>query len=266
MINFKLKNLDEIIPVGQEPNLHLSWFWLTDGDLWLKFGDQTIYEYSTDAIRYFGNKPTPYNDYYIVRFLEDFTECFENIGISIPDKFYNLTENIAQFRSDAQKWLDIHETDEDEYSDFYFDEYDTLISWTYDRLLSSSHLIGGPHLSFFRNKDKIRIIWDTEHTLENGISLWTAKDGSSEMNYFDFINEVKHFGEQFFKAMDKQIELALAKEWGTIELDKKRLVEEHQERKSEFEKRLSFLRQEVKDKTDWAKIDGLHKQMTDGIK
>lgn len=266
MINFKLKDLDKIIPVGQEPDLRLSWFWLTDGDLWLTFDDQTIYEYSKEAIEYFGDKPTPYSDYYIVRFLEDFTGLFEKISESIPNKFYSLTKNIKQFNNDTQRWLDIYDTDEDEYSDFYFEEYDRLISWTYDRTFASGHLIGGPHLSFFRCNDKIRIVWDTEHTLENEINLWTAKDGSYEMNFSDFVNKIKMFGQQFFKEMNTQIELTLAKEWGNIKVDKTRLVEEHKERKLEFDKNLSFLEQSVNGETNWTEIDELYNRMTSEIK
>ncbi len=266
MINFKLRDYDKINPVGQEPNLYLSWFWLTDGDLWLKYGDQTIYEYSKEALQHFGDKLSPYNDYYIVRFLEDFTERFEKISVSIPKKFYCLTENIQQFKNDSQRWLDIYDTDEDEYSDFYFDDYDKLISWTYERLFDSGHLIGGPHLSFFRHKDKIRIVWDTEHTLENGISLWTAKDGNFEMNYSDFVNEVKKFGQNFFEEMDNQIELTLAKDWGDIKVDKARLKEEHKERKQEFYKNLFFLEQETNDETDWIGIDKLYERMINEIK
>ena len=266
MINFKLKDFDKINPVGQEPELYLSWFWLTDGDLWLKFGEQTIYEYSNEALQYFGDKLTPYNDYYIVRFLEDFTGIFEKISISIPNNLYRLTENLQQFKNEAQTWLDIYDTDEDEYSDFYFEEYDKLISWTYKRLFDSAHLIGGPHLSFFRHKDKIRIVWDTEHILENGICLWTAKDGSFEMNYSDFINEIKKFGHNFFQAMDKQIELTLSKDWQDVKVDKVRLVEENKDRKNEFDKSLFFLEQETNDKTDWTEIEKLYERMKSEIK
>lgn len=266
VINFKLKNFDKINPVGQEPDLYLSWFWLTDGDLWLTFGDQTVYEYSKEAIQHFGDKPTPYNDYYIVRFLEDFTERFEKIGVSIPENFYKLTENINQFKNEAKKWLDINDTDENEHNDFYFDQYDNLISWSYERLFDSAHLIGGPHLSFFRHKEKIRIIWDTEHILDNGISLWTAKDGSLEMNFSDFVNEVETFGKLFFESMDNQIELTLAKDWGSIKVDKARLVEEQKERKLEFEKNLSFLRHETNDETNWKQIEELYERMKSEIK
>ena len=259
--HFKLIDFDKIVPTGQAPDLYLSWFWLTDGDLWLTFGDHTIYEYSEEAMAYFEDKPTPYSDYYIVRFLEDFTGVFEKASISIPYKFYSLTENLKQFKDDAQKWLDINDTDENEHSDFYFDEFDKLISWTYERLFDSAHLIGGPHLSFFRHNDKLRIVWETEHTLENGISLWTAKDGSYEMDFSDFVIQVKTFGDTFFKAMDKRIELTLVKDWGDIKIDKPRLVEEHNERILEFEKNLAFLEQGADDKTNWTKIEELYNRM-----
>jgi hypothetical protein len=59
VINFILRELDKISPWGQEPELSLHWFGLTDGDLWLTFGNETIYEYSKEAINYWGNKSTP---------------------------------------------------------------------------------------------------------------------------------------------------------------------------------------------------------------
>ena len=266
MINFKLKDFDKIIPVGQEPSLRLSWFFLTDGDLWLTFGDQTIYEYSKEAIQHFGDKTTPYNDYYIVRFLEDFTELFRKISEPIPDRFYSLTPKINQFRNKAKKWLDLHDTDENEDSDFPFEEYDKLISWINERTFDSGHLLGGPHLSFFRCKDKIRIVWDTEYNLENGISLWTAKDGSFEMYFCDFVFQVKLFGKKFFESMDKQVKFALSKEWENIEVNKERLVEEHKERKQEFDKNVSFLEQSYDVQTNWTEIEQLLDRMNDEIK
>lgn len=53
---FKLKHIDETQPAGAESDLRMSWFWLTDGDLWLNLADSTLYEYSKDALKYFGDK------------------------------------------------------------------------------------------------------------------------------------------------------------------------------------------------------------------
>lgn len=258
--------MDQILPVGQEPNLSTSWFWLTDGDLWLQFGDQTIYEYSQSAINYWGGKSTPYNDYPLVRFIEDFTGIFDNIRETIPEEIYSLTKDLKKFQSDAKKWLDIYDTGEDGYSDFYFEEYNKLISWTYQRSFDSGHLIGGPHLYFFRCNDKMRIVWDTEFNLENGISIWIAKDGSFEMDYYDFIQKIKTFGQSFFSEMENQVELAVSKDWGSIRIDKQRLVEEHKERKDDFFANLLLLEQVPSNKTNWTEIELLYKQMTKEVK
>lgn len=259
MIHFKLKEPDQILPVGTEPNLSVSWFWLTDGDLWLRFGDQTIYEYSPEAMNYWGNKPTPYNDYPIIRFIEDFTELFDRIKEPLPEEFYQLTKDLKKFKCESEKWLDIY--DENEHPDFYFETYDKLISWTYERTLNSGHLAGGPNLSFFRGNDIIRIVWETGHTLENGISVWSAKDGSYEMDYSDFIAKIKSFGAAFFSEMEQQVALAIAKDWNQVRIDKQRLIEEHRERKNEFYSYVASLEQITANKTEWSEIDQLIKRM-----
>lgn len=266
MINFKLRELDKIVPWGQDPELSLHWFGLTEGNLWLNFGNTTIYEYSKEVMDYWGNKQTPYNDYQLSRFIEDFTEIFHKIREIIPEELYNLTKDLKKFQSDSKKWLSIYETDEDNYSDFYFEQYDKLISWTYQRTFDSSHLIGGPNLSFFRFNDKVRIVWDTEHTLENGINIWTTKDGSFEMDYSDFIQNIKAFATSFFFEMGKQIDLAIEKDWGKVKIDKQRLVKEHQERKDHFYSSIALLEQETENKTNWIEITTLFNRMKNEIK
>lgn len=266
MINFKLQEIDKIIPWGQEPDLSLHWFGLTDGDLWLTFGNTTIYEYSKEALNHWGDKPSPYNDYQLSRFIEDFSHLFEKIAESIPEEIYELTVDLKTFYTNAEKWLAIYETDEDNYSDFFFEEYDKLLSWAYERTFDSGHLLGGPHLSFFRNNDKVRIVWKTEHFLDNGIPLWTAKDGSLEMNYSEFIHQIKLFGSSFFLEMGKQVELSVAKDWAEVKINKERLVEEHQQRKDSFYSALALLEQEPLNKTDWLEITQLFKRMTSEVK
>ncbi|AEL25321.1 DUF5984 family protein [Cyclobacterium marinum] len=266
MINFKLKHIDETQPAGAESDLRMSWFWLTDGDLWLNLADSTLYEYSKDALKYFGDKKTPYNDYPIVRFIEDFTKLFNAIKESIPHDIYQKTENLSQFLDDAHKWLDMNDTDEEEHSDFYFEEYDRLISWTYKRSLNSGHLIGGPQFSCFRNKDKIRIVWETEYELENGIKLWTAKNGRIEIPYVDFILSIEEFGNQFFESMKEQVDLAVQKDWKEIQIDKERLIEEHKERESDFWEQFAQLKNNSTGKTNWERIRKLEDRMNKEIK
>jgi hypothetical protein len=266
MINFKLKDIDEVVPAGTEDNLRMSWFWLTDSYLWLNLGECVVYEYTQAAMDHLGLKKPPYNDYPLVRFIEDFTGLFDLITESIPKEIYELTKDLNQFLNDAQKWLDIYETDDEEYSDFYFEEYDNLISWTYNRTFDSGHLIGGPHLSFFRYQDKIRIIWDTEHQLENDIELWTAKNGSFEMNYMEFIEHVKDFQKRFFESMDNQVALALEKDWGKVQIDKVFLEKEHADRKEQFQTQINRLESVSGNSSDWKQITELYERMKKELK
>ncbi len=266
MINFKLKDINEIAPAGTEDNPRMSWFWLTDSYLWLNLGDDIIYEYTQAAMDHLGLQKPPYSDYPLVRFIEDFTELFDLINESIPKEIYELTKDINQFLNDAQKWLDIYETNDEEYSDFYFEEYDNLISWTYNRTFDSGHLIGGPYLSFFRCQDKIRIIWETEHQLENDIALWTAKDGSVEMSYVEFVEHVKDFQAKFFESMDYQVALALEKDWGKIQIDKVFLKKEHADRKEKFQIQINKLDGVSENSSDWKQITELYERMKREIK
>jgi hypothetical protein len=126
--------------------------------------------------------------------------------------------------------------------------------------------VGGPKLSFFKNKDKIRIVWDTEDVLDNGIYIWTAKNGNFEMNFADFIDAIDNFGLKFFKAMDRQIELTIEKNWDSIKVDKSRLIEEHKERKEDFYFKLSLLKQNSYQKTNWAEIQHLYDRMINEIR
>lgn len=266
LINFKLQEIEKIVPWGREQNASLHWFGLTDGDLWLTFGRETIYEYTKEAIEHWEGKTTPYNNYYLSRFIEDFTEIFDKVRETIPEELYDLTKDLEKFQSDARKWLDVNDSNEDDNNDFYLGKYDKLISWTYQRSFNSSHLIGGPYVSFYRRNDKVRIVWETESTLDNGIKIWTANNGSCEMEYVEFVNKIKEFGHAFFAEMTKQVNKAISMNWGSVNLDKERLQHEHQERKVDFFSKLLLLEQEPSTKTNWTDIELLCQQMQDEIR
>ncbi len=154
----------------------------------MTFGTETIYEYTKEVITYWGGKSTPYNDYPLSRFIEDFTALFYRLGETMPDTFYDLSIDLKKFQRDAKKWLALYNTQDGQTPAFYDDEYDTLMSWRNQRTFGSGHLIAGPQLSFFRRNDKVNIVWETDYRLENGIRVWTAKDGSVEMDYAAFKN------------------------------------------------------------------------------
>ena len=256
-INFQLQDLEHVMLWGEKPKASIHWFGLTDGLLWIDVGDQTIYEYSEAALKCWGGN-VRYNDYQIVRFLEDFFGILRYVGESIPERLYAVLD---EFTGKMDAWKEVHDDDEDEqFDEFYFGEYRELSPWYWDRTMDSGHLKGGPNIGCFRCGEKLKIIWEGDYLLEDGSSIWTSPQGCHEMPYDEFVAEVEAFWAQFSEAMDRQVKAAVEKEWDGIELDKERLVEENEERKQRFSRDL-FCLKETGTKTDWEKIFKLYAKM-----
>lgn len=212
-INFQLQEIDKIIPWGDNQD-YMSWFGLTDGLLWIDIGNNTIYEYLQAAREYWKHDDLKYNDYQLSRFLEDFSEIFYWVRESIPESLYN---NIDKFVEYTDNWNNQHIDEPDDLFDkFFYEEYIPLTEWFGVRTFDSAHLIGGPLIGCFRHEDRIKIYWNSDYTLDNGNSIWTSPKGIVELKYEDFIIEVERFFHLFFKAMDKQVELAVSKNWGRV--------------------------------------------------
>jgi Family of unknown function (DUF5984) len=281
-IKFKLFDLDEVTLFGtDESNLSTSWFSLTDGDLWIDFGKangelwinsgkENFYEYTKEAIECFEGKSSPYNNYFIIRFIEDFTYLLRKVNESIPlEIFENICDlqNLTQFLNDAEKWHNKEVPDEedgertveneDEY-DFYFEKIVPLTSWVHDRQLSSGHLVGGPKIWFFRHEDIVKIVWQADYKIEDRINMWTSQSGQRNLFYFVFEQEIKRFGAAFFKAMDKQILRAIEKGWDNVKLDKIQLLKENRERYLYFNLDIQKLDEE---RTEWDKVSVLIQEM-----
>lgn len=256
-IHFQLKELDKICPFGGKPTQSLSWFGLTDGLLWIEAGEHVIYEYTKEAQKYFGN-PIRYNDYYLSRFLEDFSDTFRYVSELIPEELFKAVE---VFRIKAKQWKDSHmDDDDDTFIQFYDNDYSKLVEWHADRSFDSGHLVGGPYIGCFRCEGRIKILWESSYKLESGNSIWTFPRGCVEIAYDEFVLSVLEFFDEFFDTMDKQVEKAISKDWGDIELDKERLIQENAERKEIFYKEASSLKKSLV-KTDWAGVMDCYAKM-----
>ena len=242
------------MPWGESPHLSLHWFGLTDSLLWIQVGDKTIYEYAEASEKQFGGF-TRYNDYQLSRFLEDFFRTFKHVGESIPREIYEVVEHYASRASDWEEqnepeWDDDSQESKDLFDKFYFDEYCEPMEWYWDRSFDSGHLVGGPYISCFRCDNRIKILWESDFVTDEGESIWTSPKGCMEMPYDEFVKAVTVFFQEFCAAMDMQVEKALKKDWGEIQLDKKILAEENIRRKEGFTKDIEFLHKTWSG-TDW---------------
>lgn len=259
-INFRLKPPKKIVPFGGNRD-HLSWFGLTDGELWIDVGEQTIYEYSDAAMRGFDSMESKYNDYYLSRFLEDFSEIFGAVREPVPKRFYDI---VGSFAADTEQWLGKHFDDSDEdFLRFEDEEYSPLTEWFYKRVFDSGHLVGGPLIGCFRCGDNIKIYWESDCKLDNGESIWRYPSGIYELPYEKFTAAVSGFFSEFYEKMDRQTELALQIEWGMVGLDKEHLAQENVERKGCFDSRLDLLFQppDCAGGTDLKRAEELYEKM-----
>lgn len=237
-INFALRRIDRIKPFGKKPHLSLHWFGLTDGELWIDLGGKTIYEYRRPVRKLFGSRPR-YNDYYLARFTEDLFGTFAAVAEPVPQKLY---DNAETFICDMERWESLRaECDDAEFDRFYVGEFGALYDWFSARSFDSGYLVDGPVIGCFRCGDKIKIIWDSFERAEDGESAWTAPCGCFETEYRAFIAAIEDFFERFFAAMDGQVERAVRRDWGKIELDKSALVKEHADRRREFAEAAALL-------------------------
>lgn len=256
MFNFALKEVDTIVPFDEGLNQSLHWFGLTDGEFHFEFGESKVYEYS-DAARTFSKGETSrYVDYYISRFVEDFSNLFGRICEDVPHQLYDLSKDLPVLLLSYDKWLNQYLDD----VDFHLDTSELLFSWLNDRRLDTGHLVHGPTLYFFKHAEKVLIVWDARDQLGNGEDVWTSRNGFFEMNYGDFLLEVKSFGDRFFSSMALQVHEAGHKDWKDIDIDKVELVGEHESRKKDFYDKVRRLECAPVTHTKWSEVVSLHEK------
>lgn len=260
-INFELKDIDQVLLWGTYPHQNIHWFGLTDGLLWIDVGKETIYEYAETWGDRLGLPR--YNDYQLSRFLEDFSRLFRCVGESIPRELYG---QIDHFKAQTEQWRDLYEElPDEEFDKFYFEDYYNLTAWLFsDRTMDSGHLVGGPLISFVRCGDILKIIWSGDYRTEDGNSIWKSPEGMLEIPYQDFVDEVVRFFQSFYAAMDRQVQNAVEKDWGSVSLDKDRLIAENLERREGFDQQIAFLQTEA-GHTDWDMVMQLYRRMQEEI-
>lgn len=258
LINFKLRHPTDITPWSS-----VGWFVLSDGEYWLDLGEVNFYEITDAASKEFGEQDGKFVDYQLARLIEDFSELFEHISEPVPDDFYELARKedaLFNFYSKANER--IVDLNDEVISDNEFYRIHKVIEWIGDRALTALHLSSNPTICFFRNKDKISLVWSADQTLESGAQLWTAGKGNIELDYREFVAEIVDFKERVFSAMEIQIQTANSMDWGHIQVDKARRLTEQIERKGKFEKRINYLLETEKPAmTNWDEIRQIHKEL-----
>lgn len=243
LFEFKLKELVDVMPWGDENQKRLHWFGLTDGYFYMNVDSEILF-HSTDEILEHWKSEQPefapksnFVDYQVVRPYEDLLQILPDVLQPIPDdifKHIETYEHQAKFENRMQNYWDLLD-DDAEPSDEYYD----ATEWLGLRHLSTLHLNQGPDIWFLLNDSQLIVRWDNEGKLENGIPLWSSMSGEIRMQLDKFIIEVKYFHDRLMRDMEKRIDLICNNNpIPDIKIDLKGLVKEHQERKLSLKKAL----------------------------
>lgn len=255
-INYILKKYELIIPWGDEEK-YLHWFGLTDGLLWIDVGDAVIYEYKEPHPDSFGTQ-IKYNDYQLIRFLEDFLALSSAISEPIPKSLYDSIDiMVDDFEALKSKYID---KSDDEFDSFYDAYYLPLSKWYYNRCMDSGHLVCGPHIGFFRCDDKLKVVWNSD-PMDNGAELWKYPCGSYEMPYLEFVSEVSRFIKKFTCDMDKQVADVVKNGISGVYVDTDALMHENVHRKETFMDQVKSFHATSIQETDWKRVLALYNRM-----
>lgn len=223
-IHFRLKSIDEIREdLSFLKSYQVGFYNLTDGDLWLEINGHKIYIYSQEAINHY-QLNDKYVDYQLDTFVLYFSFLFEsiskNLSVALYDLFTNVQDTI-KFGKTMDEWFELYEEKSEEVYNAFLIDYKKISNLCHDRCMMEYPPTAAPKLYFFRYKNEIKIIWNTDIKTENEISLWEAESNIHKMEYAIFVKEIKNFYYQFIEEMQVRIKEALSADWGNLTIDEK---------------------------------------------
>ena len=239
LFDFKLKDIQEITPWGESPNLYLHWFALTDSFYHLNIKGKELFRYSNEILDYW-NKQNPdekqskYVDYNIARLYEDFLEILPAIMQPIPEEIYEYIKSNDTHQAFIDNINKVFECELDD-EDGLWDLHNDASLWLSCRRLDTGHLTEGPFIWFLRFKNDIIVRWNNEDKLIDGIQPWFEVKGEKKYTYQEFMSEVKIFHNRLISQMQSRVDMILQGNLLThINIDKNRLIEENEQKKDSF--------------------------------
>jgi hypothetical protein len=239
LFEFQLKPLEKMTPWGNQPELDLHWFGLTEGIYYLNVGNEQLFRFSKEIIQHW-RKQYPelnglehYVDYQVIRLYEDVLKILPDVLNPIPAEANCLIET----PSVQKKWIadltKVLEADDDD--ELYDTCYKVTDWWTY-RHLSNMHLNHGPDIWFFRVDDTIHIRWCNDEKKIDGIQPWATVIGDWQLPVAQFIKELESFHNRLMNEMGNRIEILRTNNpVPHIKVDIDNLMKEHEQRMKPLE-------------------------------
>ncbi len=254
LFEFRLNDLQDVMPWRGEENQLLHWFGLTDGYFYMNVNGEKLFHLSDEIIK-FWNKETPgdeeitnFIDYQVVRSYEDLLEILPNVLESIPKDIHEIIktkDRQFKYESILNKYRESLGDNEDPSKEYY-----SALEWFNERHLVSLHLKNGPEILFWSYQDETYIRWNNENDLEDGIPIWSACSGQVVYQKDTFKKEVLSFHERLMQEMENRIEKIINENpIPHIKIDIDSLLSEHRKRKNSLNEALSII-----PKTSWSMV------------
>lgn len=210
LFNYILIPVEECrFPVSEGGHKNIAWFWLTDSYYYIQLDDVKLFESSKEWQEKYP-ADFPYDEYPYIRQLEDLFDILPQIAAGITEiayRFINTIGNWEWLMREVKQWYEVlgdNATDEQEAL------YDDLNRFLYHSNLDTGYLRFKSMLFFHHVGDRIIICYDFIDKDENDIPVWSAKRGSTEMTWIEFLSEIEDLLNRFFTDMDKQVEDAIS--------------------------------------------------------
>ncbi|MEO3683480.1 DUF5984 family protein [Shewanella vesiculosa] len=229
LFDFKLKPLTDIAPWGEEPNLSLHWYGLTDGIYFMNVGKDQLFRYSDEAVEYWKKEYSDFEvffDYQVARIYEDLLSILPDVLQPIPQCIYEYISTVENQQTWSDKLAQIFdETDNESIEDTYY----LASEWLFHRRLQG--MGGGPDIMLFRTGEKIHIRWDNESIRIDGFQAWSATRGEYQLTVDEFIDEVHSFHQRLIFDMAERVHtIATNNPFPHVKIDIVNLTKEHEER------------------------------------
>lgn len=244
LFDFYLRPIDRVAPWGQEGQPILHWFGLTDGWYWMHVGTEELFRYTDDILARWEhptnhNEDLPYVDYYVVRLWEDLLAMLPHVLEPIPHSVRERLEIGVQTITWRDQMMDRLSRDTDDVLDSTYDLLDRATSWLDHRWLDVGYLQHGPRIWFWSDGQMIFVHWDNRAIQSEGMSVWTATEGTMMFPLQVFIDEVRAFDQRLIQVMNDRV-AAVQRHWSRpdVQIDLPGLLQEQQDRGKWMERAL----------------------------
>lgn len=248
LFNFNLAPLEAFAPRQYPGNPEISWFALTQGEYWLKPGENTLLEYGESARAAGAPRHCAYP---VARLHEDCLSMLPYILEPVPAMLvpYLSGADAAAWWEAYDTWYELNlgklhvaalqQTDGDAHR------------LLYGRMLDTSYLAPLTNIVMWSDDENIHFSWDNRAGMLNGSPAWAAQHGEFRMPRREFLAELQSFHTRLIDQMESRIEQVFSGRLPAgAEVDLDALVSEQEARAEALHEALS-----LQARTDWGAVE-----------